>query len=52
VNLVDMDQLQIIYMLSPIICAGLCVGYYFGIRGTDEDIEQMKESIKALSKSL
>jgi len=52
VNLVTMEQLKIIYLLSPIICAGLCVGYYFGIRGTDEDIKEMKEAIRALMHNL
>lgn len=51
-NLVTMDQLIIIYLISPVICAGLCVGYYFGIKGTDEDIKQLKEAIEALMKNL
>jgi len=51
-NLVTVEQLQIIYMLSPIICAGLATGYYFGIRGTDVDIKEMKEAIRVFQSKI
>jgi len=49
-NVIDWDTIWRSMVIAPTVLVSVGYGYYLAIRGTDEDVKNLKEAAKELMK--
>ena len=47
-NMMEWDQIAKMLAIAPMVGIALGIGYWMAIRGSDQDIKDMKEALKHL----